>query len=87
MFDMDEAGRKAVKDCAGLLKGLKVANLPLKDPNECLMANKGQSVINAIWNAKAYKPDGIVNGADLWVDGRQRRRRNVLYIPLGYSAK
>lgn len=66
MFDMDEAGRKAVKDCAGLMKGLKVANLPLKDPNECLLANKGQSVINAIWNAKAYKPDGIVNGADLW---------------------
>ena len=66
MFDMDEAGRKAVKDCAGLLKGLKVANLPLKDPNECLLANKGQSIINAIWNAKAYKPDGIVNGADLW---------------------
>ncbi|NJE34600.1 toprim domain-containing protein [Megasphaera sp. SW808] len=66
MFDMDEPGRRAVKECAGLLKGIKVANLPMKDPNECLLANKGQAVINAIWNAKPYRPDGIVNGDELW---------------------
>jgi twinkle protein len=66
MFDMDEPGRKAVKECAGLLKGIKVANLPMKDPNECLLNDKGQAVINAIWNAKPYRPDGIVNGAELW---------------------
>lgn len=66
MFDMDEHGRKATKECAGLMKGIKVANLPLKDPNECLLADKGQAVLQAIWNAKPYRPDGIVNGSELW---------------------
>lgn len=68
MFDMDEPGRKAVKGVEGLLQPNKlyVAILPLKDPNECLLAGRGQEVIKAIWNAKKYTPDGIVNGADLW---------------------
>lgn len=68
MFDMDDAGRKAVKSIEGLLKPNKlfIANLPLKDPNECLLAGKGQDVINAIFSAKPYVPDGIINGKDTW---------------------
>lgn len=68
MFDMDDAGRKAVKSIEGLLKPNKlfIANLPLKDPNECLLAGKGQEVIKAIWSAKPYMPDGIINGKDTW---------------------
>ena len=68
MFDMDEAGRQAVKSIEGLLKPNKlyVANLPLKDPNECLLNGKGQEVIKAIWSAKPYMPDGIINGKDTW---------------------
>ena len=68
MFDMDEAGRKAVEECAPILPVGKayVANLPLKDPNECLLNGKSKDVINAIWNAKPYRPDGIVAGTDLY---------------------
>lgn len=68
MFDMDEPGRKAVKDIEGLLKPNKlyIANLPLKDPNECLLAGKGADVVKAIWSAKPYMPDGIINGKDTW---------------------
>ena len=68
MFDMDTPGREAVKSIEGLLKPNKlfVANLPLKDPNECLLAGKGQEVIKAIWSAKPYMPDGIINGKDTW---------------------
>ena len=68
MFDMDEAGRQAVKSIEGLLKPNKlyIANLPLKDPNECLLNGKGQEVIKAIWSAKPYMPDGIINGKDTW---------------------
>lgn len=74
MFDMDDPGRKAVKDVEGLLQPNKlyVATLPLKDPNECLLAGRGQEVIQAIWNAKRYTPDGIVNGADLWEEVSQQ---------------
>lgn len=68
MFDMDEAGRKAVEECAKILPVGKafIANLPLKDPNDCLRMGKGQDVIQAIWNAKPYRPDGIVSGTDLY---------------------
>ena len=67
MFDEDEAGRKAVKDIAGLLPPsvLKVAHLPLKDPNECLLAGHPDYIIGAIWNAEAYRPDGVHNGKDM----------------------
>lgn len=68
MFDMDERGREAVSDVEGILKPgkLLIATLPLKDPNECLLNNQADAIVKAIWNAKVYKPDGIVNGADLW---------------------
>lgn len=68
MFDMDEAGRKAVEDCVSVLPVGKayIANLPMKDPNECLVNGKGDAVIQAIWNAKPYRPDGIVAGTDLY---------------------
>ena len=67
MFDMDEAGRKACEECARVLPIGKafIAILPCKDPNECLLTGKGQEVIQAIWNAKPYRPDGIVAGIDL----------------------
>lgn len=67
MFDMDTAGREAVSKISGILPPhkLKVATLPLKDPNDCLLAGKADSVVQAIWQAKEYKPDGIVNASDL----------------------
>ena len=68
MFDMDEHGRKAANDCAQLLSVGKahIASLPLKDANECLVAGKGAEVITAIWNAKQYRPDGIVGATEMW---------------------
>lgn len=68
MFDMDDPGRKACEDCAKVLPAGKafIANLPCKDPNECLLSGKGSEVLQAIWNAKPYRPDGIVSGADLY---------------------
>ena len=68
MFDQDEPGRKAAEDCAELFEPgkCKIASLPFKDPNECLKAGKADSIIQAIWNAKAFRPDGIVSGTELW---------------------
>lgn len=67
MFDMDKQGRKACEDVQGLLSPhkLKIAELPLKDPNECLLACKGEEILRAIYDAKEYRPDGIVNAADI----------------------
>ena len=70
MFDQDEHGRKAAIECAELLPPgkCKIASLPLKDANECLQAGREQDIIQAIWNAKPYRPDGLVSVADLMDD-------------------
>ena len=67
MFDEDEAGQKAVRKLSGILPPgrLKLAHLPLKDPNECLLAGKPDYIISAIWNAEEYRPDGIHNAKDM----------------------
>lgn len=68
MFDMDEPGRKATESVCGILQQgkIKIAMLPFKDANECLQQGVPDAVIKAIWNAKSYKPDGIINGSELW---------------------
>lgn len=70
MFDMDDAGRKGAEEAAKVLPVGKayIATLPFKDPNECLKEGKSSEVIKAIWNAKIYRPDGIVCGSDLFDD-------------------
>lgn len=68
MFDTDEVGIKAAKECAALLppKRAKIATLPMKDANEMLVAGKGGDLIQAMWDAKESRPDGIVAATDLW---------------------
>lgn len=68
MFDNDEPGIAAAKQCAQVLTPgkAKIASLPLKDANEMLVAGRGKEVIDAIWGAKVYRPDGIVSGSETW---------------------
>jgi len=66
MMDMDEAGQRAAKAIAELLPvgRAKIASLPCKDANECLMQGKGKEIIEAVYQAKSYRPDGIVAAND-----------------------
>lgn len=68
MFDMDEPGQKAAKECAEVLDAgrAKIASLPFKDANACLQEGQPEAIIQAIWNAKTFRPDGILSGSDLW---------------------
>lgn len=68
MFDSDEVGIKAMHSCAPLLTPgkAKISILPLKDANEMLKANRTKELLDCMWSAKTYRPDGIVAGADLW---------------------
>jgi twinkle protein len=68
MFDQDEPGQKAAIECALLMSPgkAKVAKLPLKDPNEMLMAGRTKELISSIWDAKTYRPDGVIPGDELW---------------------
>ena len=67
-FDSDDAGIKASRECAQVLPPgkAKIAKLPLKDANEMLVKGRVRELIDCIWQAKVYRPDGIVNGKDLW---------------------
>lgn len=67
MFDMDEPGQAAAKECAVLFPPgkCKLASLPMKDASELLVAGKGDQIVNAIWNAKGYRPDGVVKVSDI----------------------
>jgi twinkle protein len=62
MFDMDEPGREAVKEVARLLKPGKafIATLPLKDANEMVVAGRSDELVRAAWDARVYRPDGII---------------------------
>lgn len=67
MFDNDEHGQRAAEECAALLRPGQafIALLPLKDANDMLKAKRGDEIVTAIWEAKAFRPDGIVSGASL----------------------
>jgi len=66
MFDMDEPGRAASKIAAEVLGArARIAELPLKDANEMLKAERAKELISAMWGAKEYRPEGIVDMADL----------------------
>jgi twinkle protein len=63
LFDDDEPGREAAQECAQLLTPGKAYIGRIdghKDANAALQANEGAKVIDAIWGAKAYRPDGVV---------------------------
>ncbi len=63
MFDMDEAGQKAAKECGAVLPPGKayIARLPMKDANLCLTNGKGKELLSSMWDAAAYRPDGVVD--------------------------
>jgi twinkle protein len=68
-FDKDEAGRRATEQVASILPhgSVTIANLvdPYKDASDALQKNDRQAIRDAIYNAKPYQPDGIVDGKSL----------------------
>jgi twinkle protein len=68
MFDNDDVGRKASEECALLLTPgkAKIASLPLKDASDMLQAGRVNELVDAVWAAKVFRPDGIVSGTELW---------------------
>jgi len=68
MLDEDEAGHKA-RDEAIKIVGIdkvKIAKLPLKDPNEVLLKMGGQQLLQCMFDAARYVPAGIIGKEELW---------------------
>ncbi len=90
MFDNDTAGLEAAKEVAAILSVGKAAicTLPLKDANEMLVSGKQAQLIDAMWQAKTYRPDGIIAGTDLWeVVSTDDNTETVLYPFHGLNLK
>ena len=68
-FDADEPGQKAAKEVAELF-GQKAKIVKhksgYKDACEYLQSGATKEFVNEWWRAETYKPDGIINGIDLW---------------------
>ena len=67
-FDNDEAGTAAAEECAELLPPgkAKIARMEkYKDASDALQQGDMEAIRKAIWDAKTYRPDGIVDAKSL----------------------
>ena len=67
-FDNDEPGRKAAQEAADALppgKAYIASTDAYKDASDALQANDYEAITQAFWNARSYRPDGIVDGKSL----------------------
>ena len=80
-FDNDKAGQEAARSVLDLFTPNKAKNvtLPMKDAGDMLSARKVQDFVKEWWNAKAFRPDGIVSGLDTW--DLLQEKRDVKSIP------
>lgn len=68
-FDDDEPGHKAVEQVSDLFKPGQLKTIQAtgyKDANELLMAKGKGAVLQASYEAKEIRIDGIINGKDIW---------------------
>lgn len=65
-FDMDEAGQKAARAVAEVLPvgKAKIATLPAKDANEAYKSGMKTELVQSIFQAKEFRPDGIKAARD-----------------------
>lgn len=80
-FDMDEPGRKAAQEVAALLPPGKayIASLPAKDANLCLQTERKTEMVQAIWQAQPWRPDGIMSESDMRKALDFRARKGLSY--------
>ena len=82
-FDNDKAGQEAIDQVKDLFSPdkLKICRLPMKDASDMLVANKVKEFTQCWWNAKVYRPDGIVAGTDTWDNLVEKRKVKSIDYP------
>ncbi|ANS05490.1 DNA primase [uncultured phage_Deep1-GF2-KM23-C739] len=90
LYDSDAAGKRAAVECAKLLspRKAKIGRLPLKDANEMLVKEKTRELVDSIWGASTYTPEGIISGEDTWeLLIRNDKKFSVPYLWEGLNTK
>jgi len=69
-LDNDEAGQELTKKLVDLLgyEKVRLVNFSEKDVSDMLTKEKEREFVDAIFNAKEYKPSGIISVEDVWED-------------------
>lgn len=80
-LDTDEPGQKASEKLIKMIgyDKVKIAKYPEKDPCEVLIQRGSQALMEAIFDARTYTPDGIVSGEAVWA--QYKALRNVPAVP------
>jgi twinkle protein len=83
MFDRDEAGQQAAIECAEALPvgKVKIAKLQYKDVNEALQDGAEAHIVDAIWKASEWRPDGIVSTSDMRDDITKTDEESLVKYP------
>jgi len=68
MLDNDKAGETALPEVAKIVgyDRVKIAKLPEKDASDVLVKYESKLLLQAIYDATAFKPAGILSTEDLW---------------------
>lgn len=68
LFDSDTSGQKAAQECAEILSPgkVKIGRLPLKDACDMVSEGRSKELIDCIFQAKSFRPDGIASDDDVW---------------------
>tara|TARA_R110000782_G_scaffold61049_3_gene125909 strand:- start:304 stop:1755 length:1452 start_codon:yes stop_codon:yes gene_type:complete len=89
-FDSDEAGVQAANDVMPLFspRKAKVCMLPLKDAGDMLKANRVRDFTKCFWDAKVYKPEGVVSLGDtnVWDKFLKRGTEEVTPLPASFGS-
>ena len=75
-FDSDKAGIEAAKECAALFAPGKahIALFELEDPNDYLKVGRDDDLARALWDAREYRPDGVIHASEIEVDKEESVR-------------
>ena len=69
-FDNDDAGREGVEEAVKIISCGKIRVMQyedgFKDANDMLANGKGGNIVASIFQARHYRPDGILSGGELW---------------------
>lgn len=80
VFDTDQAGKDAVAEVLKIIPDAKVAHLPEKDVNDCLIKGKAKAAYQACqFNAEKPKNTRLVNAASLFEEAKKRPEWGVAW--------
>lgn len=86
MFDQDDPGLEAAKQCADLLEPgtAYIASISEKDASDMLTQGKLKELVSAAWNAPVYRPDGIKSAKDLFDLIASEDKIEAIEYPFGF---